>query len=69
MEPDKFIVALGTPEEWSRNTPETVSVEVTPDVNSTVAVDVTPDVTSKKIIGSVATKEEVDLALDSLKQD
>ena len=58
MELDKFIVALGTPEEWSRNTAEIVSIEGTPEAK--------PAIDPKNIIGSVATKGEVDQALDSL---
>ena len=62
MESDRFIEALGTPEEWSRITPETVAVEAVPD-------EVVTDANLKNKIGSVATKEEVDRALLLLKQD
>lgn len=62
MDVNKFIDALGTPEEWSRIPDETTPEEVTPGKS-------TPDVNTQKIIGSVSTKEEIDQALDSLKQD
>lgn len=62
MEVSKFIDALGTPEEWSRIPDETVTAEVTPGES-------TPDADTQKIIGSVSTKEEIDQALDSLKQN
>ena len=63
MELNKFIDALGTPEEWSDVTPEEYP-DTTPE---TVSVEVTPVINPKKIIGSVATKGEVDQALNSLK--
>lgn len=60
MELDKFIDAIGKPEEWSKVYTETVLIDDTPE--TILYTD------ERKIIGSVATKQEVNHALDSLRQ-
>lgn len=55
MELENLIGAIGTPKDWSRD-PNT----------ETVSVEMLPKEESRRIIGSVATKEEVDRALDQV---
>jgi hypothetical protein len=54
----EFVDALGSPEEWSKIADKTV-----------MSTNVEHDNTSRKIVGSVATIEEVQATLDSLEQD
>lgn len=63
MDIDRYVDALGTPEEWSN----TLNVITTPEI--TEDVDTYEDRLTQKIIGSVSTKETVDQALNTLKQD
>lgn len=54
----EFVDALGSPEEWAKIPDETVT-----------SIEIEHDDESRKIIGSVATKEEIQTALDSLGQE
>jgi hypothetical protein len=54
----EFIDALGSPEEWAKIPEETLT-----------GIEIEHDEKSRMIIGSVATREEIQAAIDTLGQE